>query len=429
MPGGDMVKIINRQSAFGQGYIYGNPQMTHWKATYRKNSNFAMIPRIITNMNTSPSFGATVTYTLSKDNSDLLYKVHLDATLPTPASSTNSYTSFPGEKLIEYAELRIGGTSISGQLTSDFIHCWHELTIPEEQKWSYRELVGNTFSCVGTISTDKSDATDISVPIPFWFTKNPGVALPICALKNNDVQIVVKYQASTKMVRNANPASTVGTISGSLSNVNLYGTFVYLDQDERLRFQNSRMDYIIEQVQSQTSTMSATVDFNFDHHVKELIWFATRNVFVNFNEHFKYTSTHNGGTNGTTWRQTYNFMNEEQIVPLYTNSSDIEITTCQLKFDNSNLFSDGAKNTRYFTQVQPMYHHTSVPWTPGIFVYSFALKPEEFQPSGTLDFSPITTQQLVITCGSSNYNNVTIMAVNYNVLVIANGHGHLNIST
>ena len=71
-----------------------------------------------------------------------------------------------------------------------------------------------------------------------------------------------------------------------------------------------------------------------------------------------------------------------------------------------------------------MYHHTSVPWTPGIFVYSFALKPEEYQPSGTLDFSSIKTQQLVFE-GVTAYNNLTIMAVNYNVLVITNGHANL----
>ena len=420
MPGGDMVKIINTQSTFGQGYVYGNPQMTHWKAAYRKNTNFAMIPRIITNMNTGPSFDTEVIYTLSKDNSDLLYKVHLDATLPAPA--TGLYTSFPGEKLIEYAELLIEGVSISGRLTSDFLHCWHELSIPEEHKWTYRELVGNKNTGIR-----ESNSFSISIPIPFWFTKNPGVSLPLCSLMNNSVQIIIKYQATNKMVRNENPASSsIGTITGSLSNVNLYGTFIYLDQDERLRFQNNRMDYIIEQVQTETSTIDTTVNFNFDHHVKELIWFATRNTFVNFNEHFKYTSSHDGAATGTTWKQSSlgSHQNEEQVYPENTNTEDITIGTCQLKFDSSNLFSDGAKNTRYFTHLQPFYHHTSVPWTPGIFVYSFALKPEEYQPSGMFDMSKIETQQIVFD-STTNYDNLTIMAVNYNVLIIANGIGKL----
>ena len=433
MPGASMIKSYNNQSSFGQSYIYGNPEITYWKAAYRRHTNFAIEAREMTNSSTTAAWGTEVVYKIPRDQSDLMYKVHLDAALP--ALGGESYTPFPGEKLIEYADFRIGSSSISGKLTSDFLHCWHELSIPEGKKWNYRELVGHTKSCVGT---DPSGATNVTIPLPFWFTKNPGVAFPRNAITNDEVSIVIKFASSSKIARDANPTTTAGEVSEDLGTITLFVTLIYLDQCERTRFQESKHEYLIEQVQSITQTVttsSPTVNFNFDHHVKELIWFATNNNHTGKNEYFNYTIGNNGSaTTYTTWRgmaldgtNAGGHLNEEQIYASLLNRADVDISAVQFKFDNSDLFVDGAKNKRYFTQLQPMYHHTSVPWTPGIFVYSFALKPEEFQPSGTLDMSSIETQQLVLTTSGSNYNDVTIMAVNYNVLVIANGHGTLNI--
>ena len=417
MPGGDMVKVINNQSEFGQAYFYGNPEITFWKAAYRRHTNFAMEARKMTNRSVTEAFGTEVTYTIPRDQSDLMYKVHLDADLANPNPSF--HVPFPGEKLIEYAEFRIGGTSISKRLTSDFLHCWHELTIPDGKKWAYRELVGNTNSGILTSGT-----VSVTIPIPFWFTKNPGVAFPRNAVKNDDVSIVIKYQAGSLMGRN-NTQNGAGTLTGTPT-ISLYCTLIYLDEEERTRFQTARHEYLIEQVQTHTSTIGTTVNFNFDHHVKELIWFATNSTVTDKNDFFNYTKGAVSTGAGTVWTQSGvgSHQNENQVYPVGINTGDITIGTCQLKLDGSEMFVDGAMNTRYFTQLQPMYHHTSVPWTPGIFVYSFALKPEEYQPSGTLDFSSIKTQQLVFD-STTDYNNLTIMAVNYNILVISNGHANL----
>tara|TARA_Y100001970_G_scaffold19357_1_gene21774 strand:- start:636 stop:1928 length:1293 start_codon:yes stop_codon:yes gene_type:complete len=430
MPGASMIKSYNNQSSFGQSYIYGNPEITYWKAAYRRHTNFAIEAREMTNSSTTAAWGTEVVYKIPRDQSDLMYKVHLDATLPDP-DDNKFFCAYPAQRLVEWAEFKIGGTSISGRLTSDFLHCWHELTIPESKKWAYRELIGHTKSVLVS-----HGGASVTLPLPFWFTENPGVAFPRNAITNDEVSIVIKYRATDKICRNTNPAATSQpSVGADLADVKLWVTLIFLDQEERTRFQESRHEYLIEQVQSTTQTVNTsaadvTVNFNFDHHVKELIWFATNSSMTDLGEYFNYTIG-TGGSGGIclTWTASGagGHQNADQVYPAAVVSSDVDITAAQFKFDNSDLFSDGAKNTRYFTQLQPMYHHTSVPWTPGIFVYSFALKPEEFQPSGTLDFTSITTQQLVITCGSSNYNNVTIMAVNYNVLVIAGGHGTLNI--
>ena len=86
---------------------------------------------------------------------------------------------------------------------------------------------------------------------------------------------------------------------------------------------------------------------------------------------------------------------------------------------------------RYFNWVQCYQHHTNIPDSPGINVYSFALKPEEHQPSGSCNFSRIDNATLVLTIAYSSATldtaqaKVRVYAVNYNVLRIMSGMGGL----
>ena len=73
--------------------------------------------------------------------------------------------------------------------------------------------------------------------------------------------------------------------------------------------------------------------------------------------------------------------------------------------------------------VQPYQHHTNIPSNAGINVYSFALKPEEHQPSGTLNMSRIDTARLVVKPKSEG--TIRVWGVNYNVLRILSGMGGL----
>jgi hypothetical protein len=82
----------------------------------------------------------------------------------------------------------------------------------------------------------------------------------------------------------------------------------------------------------------------------------------------------------------------------------------------------------YFNQVQPFYHHTGTPY-PGIYVYSFALQPEEHQPTGTCNFSRIDNAQVSVQMKSNNAATLQkLFAVNYNILRIQSGMGGLAFS-
>ena len=100
----------------------------------------------------------------------------------------------------------------------------------------------------------------------------------------------------------------------------------------------------------------------------------------------------------------------------------------KLQLNGQDRFTE--REGRYFSYVQPFQHHTRTPMAPGICVYSFALKPEEHQPSGTCNFSRIdkATLQLTVsvnTVRSGRTAQVRVYAVNYNVLRVMSGMGGL----
>ena len=160
-------------------------------------------------------------------------------------------------------------------------------------------------------------------------------------------------------------------------------------------------------MQEFTSTTATTHTFklNFNHPVKELIWFAIHNDY-------SWGSTSlNGGSLGK--------------YPLYTDFSDTG--NVQLKLNGHDRFA--AQSIDYFTRYQPMLYHKKSSVSAhcdAIAVYSFALKPEEHQPSGTCNFSRIDSSQLTFANGQlKNDAKIHVFAVNYNVLRIMSGMGGL----
>ena len=103
------------------------------------------------------------------------------------------------------------------------------------------------------------------------------------------------------------------------------------------------------------------------------------------------------------------------------------LNTFKLVLNGQDRFKE--QSGKYFNQVQPMHHHSGTPY-PGIYSYSFALKPEEHQPSGTCNFSRIDNAQVAVTLKGETAQSTTLnmFATNYNVLRIQSGMGGLAFS-
>ena len=169
--GGGLMQLV----AYGAQDVYltGNPQITFWKVTYRRYTNFAM-ESIEQTFNGQADFGRRVTCTISR-NGDLAYRTYLQVTLPEINQQMISITSntgnglsssggigvyarwldFPGEQMVSMVEVEIGGQRIDRQY-GDWMHIWNQLTLTAEQQRGYYKMVGNTSQL--TFITDPSFA-------------------------------------------------------------------------------------------------------------------------------------------------------------------------------------------------------------------------------------------------------------------------------
>jgi len=237
--------------------------------------------------------------------------------------------------------------------------------------------------------------------------RNPGLALPLIALQYHEVKFNISFRpASECYITSTGSAPTSGV--PSISDASLYIDYVYLDTDERRQFAQVQHEYLIEQLQytgaESYSNSSVKSKLALNHPCKELVWVLQldANVATNVNRWSDYTDS---GSSGTPY------------------GGDDPLSTAKLQLNGQDRFS--VREATYFNVVQPYQHHTRCPAT-GIYVYSFALNPEQHQPSGTVNMSRIdnATLLLELTTGTDAIQ-LRVYAVNYNVLRVMAGMGGL----
>ena len=327
--GGGLMQLV----AYGAQDVYltGNPQITFWKVTYRRHTNFAM-ESIEQTFNGQADFGRRVTCTISR-NGDLAYRTYLQVTLPeinqqmrngsTANAGANDgvyarWLDFPGEHMVSTVEVEIGGQRIDRQY-GDWMHIWNQLTLSKEQERGYYKMVGNTSQL--TFITDPSFAnidgpcdsdaprqvcaprnalpeTTLYVPFQFWYCRNPGLALPLIALQYHEVKINLDIRPIDEMLWavsslscEAVGAGTVGAkvtaaYNQSLVAASLYVDYVFLDTDERRRMAQNPHEYLIEQLQftgdESVGSSSNKIKLNFNHPCKELVWVVQPDANVDY---------------------------------------------------------------------------------------------------------------------------------------------------
>ena len=481
-------------------YLTGNPQITFWKVTYRRYTNFSM-ESIEQTFNGQADFGRRVTCTVSR-NGDLAYRTYLQVTLPQIDANHARWLDFPGEQLVSQVEVEIGGQRIDRQY-GDWMHIWNQLTLTSEQQRGYYKMIGNTTQL--TYVTDPSFAavdgpcggdgpaqvcaprnalpeTTLYVPLQFWFCRNPGLALPLIALQYHEVKINLDLRPIDECLWAVDALTNSGkqdstAYNQSLVAASLYVDYVFLDTDERRRMAQNPHEYLIEQLQftgdESVGSSSNKIKLNFNHPCKELVWVVQPDENVDycaslsgnsllFNcmgaQPFNYTDAvdalpnslsafggaaanddvigasglfHDDGvaadaTTGSSVSDAGTFVLGEAALDMHCWGLN-PVVVAKLQLNGQDRFSE--REGTYFDQVQPFQAHTRAPDT-GINVYSFALRPEEHQPSGSCNFSRIdnATLQLVLsnnTVSGTKTAKVRVYATNYNVLRVMSGMGGL----
>ena len=380
-------------------YLTGNPQITFFKVVYRRHTNFAM-ESIEQTFNGAVAFGTRVTATISR-NGDLIKDMWLEVSV----SATTGGKYGVGNVLVKQVEVEIGGQLIDRQY-GEWMDIWSELSVPEGKRVGYDTMVGN--------DTPADQSRKLDVPLMFWFNRNPGLALPLIALQYHEVKINLDI---------ASKADCFGSATEPTLSLKLWVDYIYLDTDERRRFAQVSHEYLIEQLQftgdASISGSSFRTELNFNHPCKELIWV------------YQTAAQARGAGNGSKPCQ-------------FTTLEDDAVETgprAILKLNGQDRFQE--RRMEYFRRVQGFKHHThsvrttevyttETPYNQYIYLYSFALNPEEHQPSGTCNFSRIDNTVLSFN-GLSTLDSgsgaaagiVKVFAVNYNVLRIMSGMGGL----
>ena len=417
--GGGLLQLV----AYGAQDVYltGNPQITFFKVVYRRHTNFA-IEAIEQTPTGSNSLGSRVSFQITR-NGDLIHRVYFYGVITAKTNPVALVPNF-GQKLLKTIELEIGGQRIDKHY-SEWLYIWNELSLPIGKRDGYNVMVGANKRNIATKLA--ADATyELYVPLEFWFCRNVGLALPLIALQYHEVKINIEYE-SEKLMKDINSTNftfeeetaatfTVGnnnqTFNGTitLDKATLWVDYIFLDTDERRRFAQLSHEYLIEQLQftgSDSITSSGesmkSIRMNFNHPCKELVWTIRKsNDIVYWNN---YSTAGNSNNNND-----------------HLDSSN-PVTSAKIMLNGNDRFA--TRKGDYFSLVQPYQHHENTPdkFHQGINVYSFALKPEEHQPSGTLNMSRIDTA--VLSLSSSTSGIISIYAVNYNVLRILSGMGGL----
>lgn len=439
--GGGLLQLIaqGKQDVF----LTGNPQVTWFKMVYRRYTNFAIESQAIF-FDGNADFGKRVTCIIPR-RGDLLGALYLEVTLPEvylTDGTLAAYVNSIGHALIEEISIDIGEQEIDKQ-TGEWMEIWSELSVPATKRDGFNNMIGRvdgTLPPPTTYAPDKSAVAlygtyqygtqKLYIPLQFWFNKNPGLYLPLLAMQYHTIRLNLKLRALNQMVYTAGPLNTNQNCAttpqpkvASIIDIKLYGDFIHLDVEERRRFVANSHEYLIEQVQYTpkisipADNPTASIPLEFNHPIREMIFVLQRDVMETYNEWFNYSTV---------------------SIKEPGARRDI-LQQAVLQVDGFDRFE--IRDAGYFRLVQPYQYHTAVPTNSFIYVYSFALRPEELQPSGSLNASRIDVMKLLIALrpdpspkillGDPNYvpprgnAGIRVYTTNHNVLRVVNGFAGL----
>lgn len=432
--------------------LFYNPSISFYNYAYKKHTNFA-IENITHNFINSPSIlnemhkGGDYTINLdgNKSDIDLLSNIFLIFKLPNIYSNDNfkfKWVDNIGSLLIKLASIRIDNSLIES-INGEWLIVWNELTNPNKD--SYYNMVGNipeltnprkiesTYRITNNIislydypSSDKSNINNpsiksriLNIPLPFWFSKNPALSLPLIKLINKFITLKIEFENIENLYTIYSPIYNMNisplhyndihktkiTINDFIINNNFYAyleaSYVILDTNERKSIMDSPIqEYLIETMTSTITSFQGgvnsirTIDIKSQLQVKEIVWTLKRYDSVNyFNNtiNYSYSMPHN---------------NENSIMKSAAIIWDRGSTNARVE----------DKEAFFYNSLQPYQYHSTNP-KQGIYCYSFALYPEKWFPSGSYNSAGVSTK---IYMKLNDYHNNYIDTIYTNNNIIKN---------
>ena len=371
-------------------WLTGDPQFSYFLMNFRRHTKFA-IEYVESQFDGDINFGKTIICRVPSDKGDLVRNMTLKVTLDDPTPNDDNWSPSIITHLIESAELLIGGQTIE-KLTGEYIYMHQQLHNTDDDTNQTLYFL-NGHSNVLSYSGEYTYFMDL----PFYFYRNSSLAVPTCALTKQLIEVRIKLRPLSELIYDgASP-----NVSANIKKFSLDSEFVFLTHDERQYMMSQPLDYVITQLQMSKFVMKAgentkSVMLNFSHPVRELFFVSQSEAAVRANHPNRYNT----------------------------------ITNIKLKFNNETVFD---RDHKFLVYEQAFKHHTNCPYDYGtsyvdlksdFAMYSFALRPEEYYPTGQVNMSRIAHKLLTVQINPINgtdNNNTRIYAVNYNILRIHSG--------
>ena len=504
-------------------YLTGNPQITFFKAVYRRHTNFSMeyIPQTFFTLPTFSTTQNNIVRAKINRNADLVYDMYLVIDVPSIYSTSDEkfqWVENLGENLIYSCSIDVNGVQLD-KLYSQWLNVWSQLNISRSKKRDYNKIIGNTPDMTipekyyGNYTLNGRPTVygrRLYIPLPFWFCRNPGLSIPLIALQYTEIYVTVEFTrfndlftmwyglnpeelyefGKTNTVTSGIPAvdrTLFQEINDKLVNISatdlinqleqdgyspqnyfwkfingtafpgvwtqnsyLFVNYIYLDTEERQRFAQVSHEYLITQVQRQQFTGltgSEVLDMKIQHPVKEMIYVTQRNDINRVNQwnnysnclYFKSLFDTSFLKNVFYAKQEIDFIDNNIDTCLPTLLTAITEDPDAFNLNNLNILLNGKlilngndrydlRDNTFYNGLEPYKYHTNSP-DEGIYVYSFGVKPEEFQPSGTCNFSRINRAQfeckLRDPLSKEITYNITVYSVNNNIFRIMGGIGNI----
>ena len=422
-------------------FFTDDPEYTYFIKNFQKHTNFAPF-FVDLDVEGEVEFGNTIRCTIPQNQGDLLKTVSMKVELSSIQQNLVNniegigYVESIGHAMIEYVEILIGGQVIQ-RIPSDFLAIYSDNYVTQTKQHNLAKLIGkpplelsgtnvSTVQIAGYLGLATSD-TKYFVDIPFYFYNNPELAVPLCAITGQEIEIVIKLRDlkdciwgfDTTDPANSNSIFYLGDsvqTKGLIKSLKLTTEMVSLDEEEKQMLISKKIDYIITQVQEsksiipQDSDVSSIVDvkhkLKFKNPVKELFFIIQRLRKVvggHFVTNFDYDSNY----------QLYNgeYVNYEHLQNL------------EIKLDDSIILDKVTGNVINLRAVQSGIHHSRTQLFRRYYSYSFALEPERWYPTGQRNFSLIKEQVVKLKILPDNLakRELRVLGLSYNILRVENG--------
>ena len=412
-------------------FFTDDPEYTYFIKNFQKHSNFAPF-FVDLDVEGDVEFGNTIKCTIPQNQGDLLKTVSMKVELNAINQSlTSGYDGFGyvesiGHAMIEYAELLIGGQVVQ-RIPSDFLAIYSDNYVTQTKQHNLDKLIGKPPLELSGTPVSNNDilgylgfATSNQkyfVDIPFYFYNNAELAVPLCAITGQEIEIVIKLRDVKDCIYGKHTADeesyyTGLSPTGLIKSLKITTEMASLDEEEKQLLLSKKIDYIITQVQESKAIIPANTTSVFKHKlefknpIKEL-FFVIQRIRKVVNGFFV---------------SSFNYDSPNQIVNnIYTNYENLD--NLELILDDSAVLNKQTGNVINLRAVQSGIHHSRTQLFRRYYSYSFALEPERWYPTGQLNFSLIKEQILKLTLHPDTVadRELRVLGLSYNILRVENG--------